>query len=464
MQKQNCLVVEYTCYDNQLDALVPEKWANEGLAILTENMVMSNLVHRDFNDEVADYGDTVNTRKPGEFSIRRKTDADNVEVQDAISNNVQVKLDQHAHVSFVIKDGEATRAFKELVGMYLEPAMLANARAIDRSLLGRAYAFNSVGRLGGLDVTNGQQYVTEARKKLNDQKAHMSGRNLILSSSSESALLNNPQFTKANERGDGGTALEEARLGRILGFDTWMSQNVSDVSDEVEVAVGATAAAEARGTTGPLGVSVVGYEAKPGEFVTIAGDDQMTYATATVTGAGDTTAIELNQKLKYGVAAGADVKVYKAHMAKGAYGAGWSKGIVLDGNVETAQIGQLFATGSGLTRKVYTIIEVDLGVGEYTVHLDRPLENPIADDEFVFPGPEGAVNLAFHRNALALVSRPLALPMIGSGVNAAVINAGGVSMRVTMQYQGMMQGTLVTLDMLYGTAVLEDQLAVTMLG
>jgi hypothetical protein len=32
---------------------------------------------------------------------------------------------------------------------------------------------------------------------------------------------------EANERGDGGSALENATLGRILGFDTFMCQNVN---------------------------------------------------------------------------------------------------------------------------------------------------------------------------------------------------------------------------------------------
>ncbi len=39
-----------TYYANSITALVPEIWANESLLILEEEMVMGNLVHRDFND------------------------------------------------------------------------------------------------------------------------------------------------------------------------------------------------------------------------------------------------------------------------------------------------------------------------------------------------------------------------------------------------------------------------------
>ena len=63
---------EVVCYANDNDAFVPEQWVYEGLRQLEENMVIAQLVHRDFENEVAQYGDVVNTRRPGEFKIRRK--------------------------------------------------------------------------------------------------------------------------------------------------------------------------------------------------------------------------------------------------------------------------------------------------------------------------------------------------------------------------------------------------------
>ncbi len=84
----------------------------EGLAILEENMVMANLVHRDFENEIAKFGDVVNTRKPGVFKIRRKTDGTTLVQQDATATNVQVPLDQCSNESFVIRDGEGSKSFQ----------------------------------------------------------------------------------------------------------------------------------------------------------------------------------------------------------------------------------------------------------------------------------------------------------------------------------------------------------------
>ena len=46
-------------------------------------------------DLIQAFGDVVNTRQPASFKIRRKTDDDDVETQDARSTNVQVPLNQH---------------------------------------------------------------------------------------------------------------------------------------------------------------------------------------------------------------------------------------------------------------------------------------------------------------------------------------------------------------------------------
>ena len=99
--------------------LYPELWAHEGLTMLEENMVMANLVHRDFEDTIAKFGDVVNTRRPGEFKIRRKTDGSPLNQQDATAINVPVPLDQWFYRSFVIRDGEGSKSFQDLTDIYL---------------------------------------------------------------------------------------------------------------------------------------------------------------------------------------------------------------------------------------------------------------------------------------------------------------------------------------------------------
>lgn len=456
-------------YVNDNDAMIPEIWANMGLAILEENMVAAALIHRDFENEVANFGDVVNTRRPGQFKIRRKGDNDPVLGQDANTVNVRVPLDQHFYTNFTIKDGEASKSFQDLVDLHLLPGMQNVARAIDRVVLGQVhqYLVNKVGGLDALSGANARDTILDARQKLNENKAFVQGRHMIVSPTSETALLKTDLFLKANERGDDGTALEEASLGRLLGFEFWLDQNVPSTRVvDSDVAAGVTAGADAAGVT-VIDVTLVGANAIGGEWVTVAGEDQPHWVIAFTNTGGDIDDLTLESGLTVGTASGAVVNYYEPALAQGAYASGSNLPLIIDGYAtgKPPQVGQLLAIGTGASRRVYTIIESEvINATDQSVLLDRPLELAVANDQAVFPGPAGSYNWGFHREALALVTRPLALPASDMGVRAQVGVHNDVSMRVSMQYDIKEQGTVVTLDMLAGVAVLDTDLGVVMLG
>ncbi len=454
------------CYANDNSALSPEMWAMESLAILEENMVMARLVHRDFSPIVAEYGDVVNTRRPGTFQSKRKTDTDSITLQDASATNVRVPLDQHFYISFCIKDGEASKSFQDLIEIYLQPGMQQIARSVDRVLLGQSFRFfpNAVGRLEGLNQSNAKDILLEAREIMNVNKAYPQNRNLVLSPAAETQMLRNELFISAEKRGDAGTALRDASLGRVLGFDTFMDQNTPGIqSVNADVAAGTVTNAAPAGTAASQTVAITGHEVVAGEYVVMEDDGQPTYATAATTATGDTTAVTLSAALKYAVTATSVVKAYKACVVddtNGDFIAGWAKEIVVDGYGAVPQTGQLMAFGSGNDRRVYTIIEATAG----SLLLDRPLEVALGNDDAAYPGPAGSTNPAFHRDALALVSRPLALPPAETGVRSQVGIYNDIAMRVSMQYDINAQGTVVTLDMLCGVALLDANLGAVVLG
>jgi hypothetical protein len=473
------------CFANDNTAFIPELWANEGLAILQENMVIANLVHRDFENEIRQFGDVVNTRRPGTFQIRRKADGIALSNQDAQATNVQVPLNQWFYNSFTILDGEASQSFQDLVDIYLRPGMITIARSVDRAVLGQVHQFLNggvngvpsyvgnpyarVGRLGNLNAANSKDYVLEARQQLNVNKAPLEGRNLVLAPVSETALLKNELFVAAQQRGDFGTALESATLGRILGFDTYMDQNVNSATP-TDVVAGTVTAAVAAGTTMAGAVTLAGtYSVNPGEFCVVAGNDQPTWAIA---GSTDGT-LTLNEPNKYATPAVAAISVYKACQTGAAYAAGWVSGIVLaatggDPTFAAPAIGQLLSFGTTPASRVnYTVIESYLDPqngNAVTVILDRPLAAGLTSGQLAFPGPAGAMNLAFHRNAIALVTRPLAIPNNAMGVLSHVGVYNDIAMRVSMQYSIANGGTVVNLDILAGVAVLDTNLAVVLQG
>lgn len=68
--------------------------------------------------------------------------------------------------------------------------------------------------------------------------------------------------------------------------------------------------------------------------------------------------------------------------------------------------------------------------------------------------------LAFHRNAIALVTRPLAMPLGSS--NASAVSYDGFGLRVVYGYDQTHKTDTVSIDMLLGAAILDKNLAVAL--
>jgi hypothetical protein len=453
------------CYDNNIEAFIPEQWANESIAILMENMVAANLVHRDFEPVFAKRGDTVNTRKPAEFRAKRKGRNDDVTVQNADATNVPVVLDQHIHVTFLIRDGEETLAFEDLVQFYLDPAAKALARDVDRVVLGQYVNFleNQSGTLGGLTNSNIVDYMTSLGKVMDDNNAWDETRNLIIGSRTKMLALQNSTFIQAQNVGDQGQALREATVGRKLGFDTYMSQNMRSIPSDTTTGSGAIN----NGAGYPIGATVLtvdGFGASeivPGQWISIGGRPYH------VTATDNATATQLT--LEYGLVAAvlddAAITVYDSGTVNQAvsptgYAAGYAGSIAVDGWTGTPiNIGQGLTFGTTNTR--YAVKYTD---GSTFVELDKPLVSAIADGDLVNLMPTGDYNFAFHRNALTLAIRPLALPRAGAGAISGIANYGGLTVRTVITYDGEKQGHLVTLDFLAGIKVLDTDLGAVMLA
>lgn len=445
------------------DAFIPEIWAAESLALLEGNSVMASLVHRDFSQEVARFGHTVHTRRPRPFKFRRKDRCEAITCQDPESDDVEVKMDQHIYVSFLICDDEQTCSFQDLVAYYLVPAVQAISEGLDRAILGclATADVDSVGRLGGMNGDTAKGILIAASKCLDQKNAYTDGRNLVVGPCTHAGMLENELFLCADCTGDEG-ALRRATLGNLFGFSIFMDQHVNSVEESMaDTVVGALGTTIPKNTPAGtvLDVSVTGHEVQPGEFVVIKGHDRPLQVTAATTGAGDTTDITVDGVIDVEVVAPAEVVVYVAGAITNAYADCYAKNIEVTSGA-APQKGQIVSINGNL----YSIVEVDdLTGGSYDLWLNKRISGAItAADQIAF-GPAGEINVAFHRDGVALVTRPLALPKV-SGVTSGIMVHNDLAMRVTMAYDHNQEGVKITLALLAGIAVLDPNLICRVYG
>ena len=348
----------------------------------------------------------------------------------------------------------------------MAPAMIAEARYVDQTLNMQVFRFlaNSYGRLGVLADTDVVERLTGVRDVMNQAKAPMGMRNMLLTSKTETTFLRNSDFTDASMIGDDGSAMRNAHLGRLYGFENWTSLNAPSIASGNTAVVGAINNGNLSVGSTVLTVDAFAVELVTGSWVTIAGDDTPQRITAHAETLAVTTQITVSPGLKHAVVDGAAVTVYTPGAVNQAvsptgYAKGWVKGIAVDGFTVAPKVGQMVSFGTA--SDIYGIIEV---TGTTEIVVDRPLDAAIANDDVVAVGPPGDYNFVFTRNALAMVVRPLAMPRAGIGALSQVVNLNGLSMRATLTYDGNKQGTLVTLDMLMGFQVLDVNLGAVLLG
>lgn len=197
--------------------------ARESLISLQNNLVMANLVHRDYSQEFKKVGDTVSIRKPASFVANEFNGT--TSYQDITEGSVDVQLQYHLDVSFKITSKEQSLSLKDFTTQLINPAMEAHAQKIDYLLLTLANEIPyHVGAAG--TTPDGIDDLTNLSEILTNQKCPNRGRNLVVNAAAENKFMQLSTFHEANKIGDAGSALREGSMGRKFGFDMFMDQNV----------------------------------------------------------------------------------------------------------------------------------------------------------------------------------------------------------------------------------------------
>ena len=105
--------------------------AADALPALMGNLVMGNLVNRDFEPVLAQAGDTVNVPIPPTLVANNISEGGSVVTQNPSLGNAAIVLNTHAEATFQIPDVTKVLAVPELLRLYMQPAVTALAEKIE---------------------------------------------------------------------------------------------------------------------------------------------------------------------------------------------------------------------------------------------------------------------------------------------------------------------------------------------
>jgi hypothetical protein len=202
--------------------------AVDALPALMGNLVMGNLVNRDFEPTLAQAGDTVNVPIPPTLVANNIAEGGSVVTQNPNLGNAQITLNTHAEATFQIPDVTKVLAVPELLQLYMQPAVVALAERIEADLLALYSQFTANAVVGTPGAAITEAVVDAAETALFQAKVPASqAKHLVVDAATYSQLRQIPRFSEFQTAGEAGLrALVDGTVGKIKDFFVFRSQFV----------------------------------------------------------------------------------------------------------------------------------------------------------------------------------------------------------------------------------------------
>lgn len=399
--------------------ITPTIIAKEAVMQLENSLVMGNNVYREYKKEFVKKGDTVNVRMPVDFTV---TDGATRSNQDVVEKNSNVVVDQRKHVSWKFSTQDLTLSVEEYSERYIKPAMIRLANTVDASLTGLyKYFYHAAGTAGTTPATFAA--LGGVAQKMDEVAIPNDGqRKLVLNPAAHWALADALKGVYSPKTVE--DMIRRGSLGELAGLDIYGDQNIKRHTKGT-----ATGTPLVKGAN--QNVTYASLTSGSSFWQSTLETDGWTASTAGILKAGDVFTI---------------AGVYAVNpISKESTNALQQFTVISD------------VTSDGSTNGTLTVSPPIISSG-----IHQTVDSAPADNAAITVVATHAANLAFHKNAIALVTVPLELP--DSAGFKARESHNGLSVRVVKDYDIDADEEIIRLDILYGVKAVDPRLGVRLLG
>lgn len=202
---------------------IPTIVAAEALGYLKNNTVLARLVARDWDNEVAQKGQTIKIGYPGSLSANDKSAETAITLQNPAASEYTVTLNKHKEVSFVMDDLGRFLASPDWFSIYMETAMAVLAEQVDADIAALYSGFSqTIDASAGLSEANFRL----AQKYLNTAKAPQRQRYAVLHEDAAYEATGIERIINRDYAETLGSLAAETMVGKFAGFEIFMDQSI----------------------------------------------------------------------------------------------------------------------------------------------------------------------------------------------------------------------------------------------
>lgn len=218
---------------------IPTIWSARLLRHLDKKHVYANLLNRDYEGEIKNFGDTVKINQIGDVTIKDYTKGTDIADPDDLSGEQQIlTIDQAKYFNFAVDDVDNAQTNPKLMDKAMQRAGYGMNDVTDQFAANLLYVNAAAENMLGSDESplvptadDAYDMLVDLGTLLTESNVPMEGRWAVVPAWFHGMLLKDKRFT-GNGTDYNKAILEGGEVGVAAGFSIWLSNNVPNTAGE----------------------------------------------------------------------------------------------------------------------------------------------------------------------------------------------------------------------------------------
>ena len=214
-------------------SFIPQLWAGALLAHLDKAHVVANLVNRNYEGEIRQCGDTVKINQIGAVTVKTYTEnTDIADPEELTTTETVLRIDKQKYFNFQIDDVDKAQVKSDLMDSAMYRSAYAMADQIEKDILTVIDTEASTRILPSAELSASNIYgeLVKVKVAMDKENVPSTGRVGIISPDTHALLLQDERFVATGGAMAEGN-LQNGYIGRVLGIDLFMSNNIDTLTN-----------------------------------------------------------------------------------------------------------------------------------------------------------------------------------------------------------------------------------------
>lgn len=220
---------------------IPTLWSARLLAHLDKNLVLGNLVNRDYEGEIRNYGDTVKINQIGDITVKDYVKGTPIAYEDVSGTDTELHIDQQKYWAFKVEDIDAAQANIALMDRSMERASYKLRDTVDSFIAKHAKeAGNQIEKTALTTPESAYDALVKMSVALDEANVPEAGRWAVVPPWFYGLILKDDRFIASGTEGAANT-LATGRIGSAAAFTVYKSNNLLVETDVTNILAGTNA-------------------------------------------------------------------------------------------------------------------------------------------------------------------------------------------------------------------------------